>query len=78
MQENLGKFATSFGTHSANQYHHDMSDARGLIEYPLSRQHPRFVRARLTQIERGIDPKETWLGYCKPSCQVEKARSDRC
>ena len=53
MQENAGKYGPSFGTHSYTNYHGSMSDATGMIEYPPSRAHPRYVRARVSGIERG-------------------------
>merc|ERR1712045_887801 len=78
MQENAGKFGPSFGTHSYTNYHESMSDSRGNIEYPPSRAHPRYVRARVSGIERGEDPKENWINYCKPHCEHSEKQLKRC
>jgi len=77
MQENEGRFI-SLGNHSYTEYHEDMSDSREKIEYPYRRFHPRFARARISGIERGIDPKEKWMDYCKPSCREEEGMLTRC
>lgn len=77
MQDSEGKFF-SIGNHSYTDYRYDLDDPRGLIEYPYSRFHPRFVKARKSSLERGIDPKATWIQYCKPSCKAEQAKLTRC
>ena len=77
MQESEGKFSY-YGNHSYTDYHGDMNDSRGPIEYPYSRFHPRFVKSRLSSLERGVDPKEKWIEYCKPSCQAQNAALRRC
>lgn len=77
MQENEGKFVT-YGTHSYTDYHESMSDARGLIEYPQSRFHPRYVRSRMTELEKGKDTKPRWVKYCKPSCMAQEQMLRRC
>ncbi|CAG9330474.1 unnamed protein product [Blepharisma stoltei] len=77
MHEDHGKYF-SFGRHSYTDYHGDMNDPTGLIEYPNSSFHPRFLSARKSGLERGIDPKEKWMAYCKPSCTKEEAMVKRC
>lgn len=77
MQENEGKYI-SLGTHSYTDYHHEMSDSRGPIEYPYTRFHPRYAKSRISEIERGIDPKEKWINYCKPTCKAQEDIWHRC
>mmetsp|Transcript_7583 Transcript_7583/g.14222 ORF Transcript_7583/g.14222 Transcript_7583/m.14222 type:complete len:138 (-) Transcript_7583:3695-4108(-) len=76
--DNEGRFI-SYGNHSYTDYHHKaMNDARGPVESPVSRFHPRFVRSRVSELERGIDPKPKWIEYCKPSCEEEHEVLKRC
>jgi hypothetical protein len=77
MQESEGKFS-SFGVNGYTDYHGDMSDSTGLIEYPLSRFHPRHPQSRITSLQRGEDPKEKWIEYCKPSCHEQQEVLKRC
>lgn len=77
MQESEGR-AFSFGNHSYTDYHSDMSDATGYIEYPYSRFHPRFPHSRKNGLQRGEDPKPKWLEYCKPSCHEQHQKVKRC
>ena len=77
MQESEGAFI-SFGNHGYTDYHTDMSDSTGLIEYPYSRYHPRFPNSRKNSLQRGEDPKEKWLQYCKPSCLESQHILKRC
>lgn len=69
----------SIGLHSYTDHHYeDMADSRGLVEYPYSSYHPRYLRSRSTMLERGMDTKPTWIEYCKPSCQEDHGRLMRC
>ena len=77
MQESEGKFM-SFGTNAYTDYHTDQADATGLVEYPYSRFHPRFPHSRLNGLQRGEDPKEKWIEFCKPSCKHEREVVKRC
>lgn len=77
MQQSEGKFF-SFGTNGYTDYHTSMSDATGLIEYPLSRFHPRYPNSRINGLQRGEDPKEKWIEFCKPSCHNEHEVVKRC
>lgn len=77
MQEDHGKF-TSFGRHSYTDYHEEMGDPRGPIEYPNGSFHPRYLSNRMNDLQRGIDPKEKWIDYCKPSCEAYEGQVKRC
>lgn len=77
MQESEGRFVST-GNHAYTDYHTDMSDSSGLIEYPYSRFHPRYPNSRKNGLQRGEDPKDRWVEYCKPSCHGEKEAMKRC
>lgn len=78
MQEGAGT-TFSYGSHSYTDHHlDDLGDSRGLVEYPYSSAHPRYLRSRSTSLERGLDTKPTWIEYCKPSCHEEHGRLTRC
>ena len=77
MQESEGKF-TSFGSNGYTDYHGEMSESSGLIEYAYSRFHPRHPNSRKNALQRGEDPKEKWIEYCKPGCHEEEGVLKRC
>jgi Ubiquinol-cytochrome C reductase hinge protein len=77
MQDSEASF-TTFGNHSYTDYHGDMADSTGLIEYPYSRIHPRYPNSRKNSLQRGEDPKEKWIQYCKPSCTEQQHVLKRC